>query len=435
MKTLKQIAAIFIILCAGNMYAQVNTDWVSRYNGPGNNNDMASKIATDDSGNVYVAGSSLGTGTQFDFITIKYNSIGSIVWLQRYNGPGNGNDLAKSMEIDASGNIYVGGYSYGGVTKKDYTVIKYNSNGVQLWVTRYNSTGNGEDHANSMTIDASGNTYLTGECQLNGAPADYLTVKINSSGIVQWFVKYNGSNNGVDVANSVGIDGSGNVFVTGYSNNIITQYDFATIKYNASGNLQWLVKYNGIYNDDDLAVCLYTDNSGSVCVAGNSESQGANGTHNDIVIIKYSSSGLIQWTSRYDGPGNYTDNVNFIKGDGAGNIYVTGSSFGTGTGSDYVTFKFDTWGAIQWVNRYTSELENHDIANALDVDASGNAYVTGQSFMSGTPSDYATIKYDPSGIEQWIERYNCSTNGMESATSIAVDTMGNVYVTGCYGGQ
>jgi hypothetical protein len=63
---------------------------VIRYNGPASGTDRAKALAIDSAGNVYVSGYSTGSGTGYDYTTIKYNQNGNLVWLARYNGPGNG---------------------------------------------------------------------------------------------------------------------------------------------------------------------------------------------------------------------------------------------------------------------------------------------------------------------------------------------------------
>jgi hypothetical protein len=130
----------------------------------------------DGSGNVYVTGPSSGSGTAYDYATIKYISSGVQQWVARYNGPGNDWDEAYSLAVDGSGNVYVTGESFGSGTWQDFATIKYNSSGVQQWVQRYNGPGNGSDGATSLAVDGSGNVYVTGG--IVASPDDnYATIK------------------------------------------------------------------------------------------------------------------------------------------------------------------------------------------------------------------------------------------------------------------
>ncbi len=143
MKKLISLPIFVILLLSNNSRSQVQQEWVARYNGPpGNGGDEASSIAVNNSGNVNVTGESYGgSNTGTDHVTIKYNSTGVQQWVQRYNGPGNSIDHASSIAIDFSGNVYVTGYSNGSGSVIDYATIKYNSLGVQQWVSRYNGPG------------------------------------------------------------------------------------------------------------------------------------------------------------------------------------------------------------------------------------------------------------------------------------------------------
>ncbi|MGB2988690.1 MAG: SBBP repeat-containing protein, partial [Candidatus Zixiibacteriota bacterium] len=137
---------LFIFFFTLPLFAQsVDTAWVRRYNGPGNSDDEAYAIAADGSGNVYVTGRSRGSGTLYDYATIKHYPDGDTAWVRRYNGPVNSHDEAYAIAVDGSGNVYVTGLSVGSGTLYDYATIQYYANGDTAWVRRYNGPGNDLD--------------------------------------------------------------------------------------------------------------------------------------------------------------------------------------------------------------------------------------------------------------------------------------------------
>jgi uncharacterized delta-60 repeat protein len=416
-----------------------NELWVGWYTGLGNSGDSAADLAVDSSGNVYVTGSSFGgleTGT--DYTTIKYDPDGNALWQRRYNGPGNNLDLARSIAVDSSGNIYVTGTSFGidadyGRLDFDYATIKYDPAGRELWVRRYDGgPGSSSDDPSALVIDSSGNIYVTGYSR-GIYNSDYATIKYDQDGNELWVKRYDRRD---DFATALAVDASGNVYVTGSSYTIYADYrqdtDYVTIKYDPDGNELWMeaARYDGpgYRHSIDIARSIAVDDAGNIYVTGHSN---GSGTEADYATIKYDPDGNQLWVKRYDGDlENSWDSAIALALDSSGNIYVTGYSNGSGTDRDYTTIKYDPTGNEQWIKRYDGPGNDDDVAADLAVDSSDNIYVTGYSNGSGTKYDYATIKYDPAGKEQWVKRYNGPGNSWDWATALAVDSSGNIYVTG-----
>ncbi|MDZ7291671.1 MAG: SBBP repeat-containing protein [candidate division KSB1 bacterium] len=416
---------------AQSLSDSVQEAWVSHYASQlFSDDDEALAVVTDDSGNVYVtgwSGRSGRSGRWSDYATVKYNASGVLQWVAGYSGPENSEDKATALAVDDSGNVYVTGWSGHSSTMSDYATVKYNASGVLLWVARYSGPGSSEDKATALAVDASGNVYVTGR-----AGDDYATIKYNSAGIEQWVARYNGREYGMDAATALAVDDSGNVYVTGWSKGSGMYSDYATVKYNSSGILQWVARYNGPGNHDDWAKALVVDGSGNVYVTGWS---GGLGTYRDYATVKYNSEGVEQWVARYKGPESDEDLAAALAIDASGNVYVTGQS-GWVTNFDYVTVKYNSEGVEQWVARYNGPVSSEDEAVALAVDASGNVYVTGWSLDSVSRGDYATVKYDSTGAQQWVARYGgLREDSDDRAMALAVDASGNVYVTGLSGSR
>ncbi len=136
----KVLLILFMILFLNICYSQVTQEWVARYTGSGGaSTEVAKSIAIDGSGNVYVTGVSSVSGIN-SAATIKYNATGVQQWVASFNPQGDG-DYASFLAVDNSGNTYVTGVSWGSTqTLYDYTTVKYNSAGVQQWMAKYRRT-------------------------------------------------------------------------------------------------------------------------------------------------------------------------------------------------------------------------------------------------------------------------------------------------------
>jgi hypothetical protein len=238
--------------------------------------------------------------------------------------------VPAAIACDASG-IYVTGRSGG-----SFTTIKYDFNGVQQWVRNYNG-GYGSDWPADLIVDAAGNIYVAGQSTGDGTNDDYATIKYDAAGTQQWVRRYDGPStvfaNDYDRVAALTLDADGNVFVTGNSSD-----DFATVKYDPAGTEIWVRRYNGPAAGGDWATSIAVDASGNSYVSGSSF--GNSTTQYDFATLSYDPSGTVRWTERYDGPGNNYDTPYSIAVHSSGNVYVSGSDGGSGTGQDYATIKY-----------------------------------------------------------------------------------------------
>jgi len=344
-------------------------------------------------------------------------------WVQRYNGPANAGDWAWALAVDASGSVYVTGGSYGSsIASPDCVTLAYSSTGLPLWTNRYNGPGNSSDQAFALALDANGNVVVTG-FSFGSAGPDCVTIKYSSAGVPLWTNRYNGPANGSDQAVALAMDSSGNVVVTGYAYNGSND-DYLTIQYSSAGVLLWVRSYNGPANGDDSAHAVAVDATGKVFVTGTSDGVG---TGSDYATVAYSIAGVPLWTNRYDGgyigpygPGG--DRANALALEASGDVFVTGASDGHG----YATIRYSGAGVPVWTNCY-----NGQEATAVAVDPTGNVVVTGSAFHgSGTGNDFATLKYSGAGVPLWTNLYNGPGNGTDWATALAVNASGSVFVTG-----
>jgi uncharacterized delta-60 repeat protein len=425
MRKILFIPLLFLFITSS--YADIDTAWVARYDGIAHGLDYGRAVAADGDGNVYVTGRTCVSGSYDEFGTIKYDAVnGKEIWVKRYDGPGTGDDYGNDLCLDPSANICVTGVSTGSGTSYDYATIKYEPDGGILWSKRYNGTGSSTDWPTAIGADASGNVYVTGYSYGTSGDAEYATIKYKSDdGTQLWAKRYTDPAEEDYYARDIFIDNSGNCYVTGETRTSGIYRDYVTVKYSTDGSELWARNYDGPAHDSDQGTAITVDNSGNVFVTGNSRN--ASGNY-DYATVKYDPDGNQIWDKTYD-EDDQNDNGKDITVDGLGNIYVTGESNKTATSYDYATIKYDTDGNRLWVRRYDGG-SDYDYGSAIFVDNSNNVYVTGRSRLAASGYDYATIKYDTDGNQEWVVRYDGPGSQGENAQDIFVDDQENVYVTG-----
>ena len=399
--TSNAVSDIFVV----KLDSDGNFQWV--YTAGGSGNDRAVDIGTDSSGNSYITGNFSETvnfgggdvtsaGNSDDIFVVKLDSDGNFQWVYTAGGTQYGTssttlkfDGGTGIDIDSSGNVYITGifdtvvdFGGGNVSSsgKDIFVLKLDTDGNFQWV--YNVLSSGNDDANSITTDPSGNTYTTGyfyntadfgggDVTSNGYN-DIFVVKLDSDGNFQWV--YTAGGTGVDELHAIAIDSSDNVLTTGYLSSTVNYgggvrisavtVTALVLKLDSFGSLVWVNAYGGQGAQEGLGIAV--DSSDNIFTTGyfyNTVDFGdgdVTSTGNeDIYILKLNSSGSFQWIKTYGSTAastSYYDVTNDITVDTDGSVYTVGATgentdFGTGNivGSSFDSFvlKLTSSGSIE----------------------------------------------------------------------------------------
>ena len=398
--------------------------WVQRYNGPGNGSDVANSVAVSPGGGtVFVTGASTGATSSSDYLTVAYNAAtGARLWTARYNGPGNGDDGAASVAVSPDGaTVFVTGTS-GGASNSDFATVAYRAaDGTQLWAARFNGPGDG-NFAAAVSVARDGTkVFVTGTSFRNGGESSGMaTVAYDASDGAQLWVARLNSPFGNTGASAIVSPGGNRVFVTGNVQNKVGNAEYGTVAYNATtGARLWARRYAG---SGARSIAVSPDLK-KVYVTGES--------HFNYGTLAYSArTGALLW-ARFYGGRRSLEFANSVAVSPGGTVLVTGGSRSPDLNTDYATVAYGPGGHQLWARRYSGPGNHSDIASAVAVPGRGKVYVTGTSWGgSATNYDYATIAYNVrTGARLWVRRYNGPASGADSASSLAARG-GRAFVTG-----
>jgi WD40 repeat protein len=219
--------------------------WIRHYSGPSSGYNAAASVAVSPRGRtVFVTGASnrgRKRSSNLDYATVAYRAAtGAQVWVRRYNGPGNRDDLAAAVVPSPDGRtVFVTGTSNGVHSHEDWATVAYRAaTGARLWVKRHDGPVSSEDWAASLAVSPDGNTvFVTGTSWLDSpqnrtAPTEYVTIAYGAAtGARLWARHYQNGSADEAGAVSVAVSPAGLVFVTGTSQRHNGDNDYATIAY------------------------------------------------------------------------------------------------------------------------------------------------------------------------------------------------------------
>ena len=421
-------------------------DWVSRYNGAGGpSNDQVQSIILDENNNIYLTAGidpDLVSSDHAQFATFKFDPQGNVLWEKRFARSSNSLDTPRVLKKDGKGNIYVAGSTYTvGSNSEDYFMtMKYNENGDQLWTSPALYDGPVHslyDSVSDMVIDSQGNIYVTGYSTGIGTGYDWAVVKYNPEGQEQWVARYNGSANDIDYPSRIHVDSQDNIYVVGYASATGHSADIALVKYDGqTGTKLWEAAYNGSLNVKDFGSDIAFDAQGNIYLVGYINGNSSEGP--DGIVIKYDPQGHEQWTSIYSGSGRDPYFLNQIAVDKEGYVYAAGYGQEGEEWYNYKVVKLDpSDGHETWLYTYDGSSSYNDSVFKLLLDKDDNIYVTGLSsrgtYVSSNLYAITTVKLNKDGEPIWITSYADPEEGGQipgQVKGMEIDTQGNVVLAG-----
>jgi len=404
--------------------------WTNRYDGPGHGADFARLITANPSGDVWVVGESMREAINWeltDVAIIRYGSNGVPLWTNRYSSFETNGAYPLGLAADSAGNVYVaqtGTYWRSSVGSPiEDSITKYDALGNVVWTRHYLRTapdsGQGLHDLGPMALDDAGNLFVGGSSGMEYYTSGSSIVKFASDGTALWTNYHSfGLMAGI---NLLSVDRQGNVIATGEAFHLSTN-SYVILKCLKDGASLWTNVLAGPRYDGGNVPRTLPDPFGNVLLVGGRP--GA--SPGRYQILKIGSNGIPLWTNQHADFGVTNSLIQDAAVDTAGNLYLAGAAPTPNGGHlDYVTIKYSVDGRPLWTNLFNGGANLDDVPFALSVDGAGNVYVAGTSESQAGQQDFATIKY--AAVLFYYPPKDFA--GSDAITCIVTDASGN-YATG-----
>jgi hypothetical protein len=303
------------------------TQWSQTYGGTGY--EYAWGVVETSDGGYAIAGYTCTSGptTEIDLLLVKTDSLGTVQWSQTYGGTKG--DLAYCVIQTSDGGYAIAGTtnSFGDINSYDYDFwwVKTDASGTVQWTQTYGGTYNDEAYCIVETID--GGYAITGGTYVPGAGDDFLFIKTDASGTIQWTQTYGGTDD--DEAQWIIQTSDGGYAIAGETFSFgVGDGDFWLVKTDASGDILWSQTYGG--TESEGARCVVETTDGGYALIGTTWSFGMGSR--DFLLVKMDALGTVQWTHTYGGTGNDRAECLIQTNDGGYALSGTTESFGAGLG-------------------------------------------------------------------------------------------------------
>lgn len=390
---------------------------------------------------------------------IASDSAPDLTWQWTRQRGSSSTDVAFGIAMDGQGDALVAGVTAGALDGNtnagagDMFLMKFNGAGTWQW-SRQRGTPTA-DFATAVTIDSTGNAYVTGftdgnlDGNTNAGKSDMYVMKFNSAGVHQW-TRVRGSAH-TSHANAIALDASENVYVCGNTagslvgNSNQGSVDVYVMKFDHAGVWQWTLQKGGAATDYARAVTV--DANGGVYVAGSTDGtigSGQNSGSFDMYVMKCDTQKVWWWTTQRGSSGRDHARA-LVEHNGA--LYVAGSTDGSldgfaNAGSfDIFLMKFGTAGG-SWIWTRQRGTAADDSASSVAKHSDGSLYVAGGTAGGldgnanvGASYDMFMMKFDTAGTWHWTLQRGCVTASYVNARALAVDVAGSVYVAGSTDGN